>query len=630
MDNLIHLLPDPIANQIAAGEVIQRPASVVKELVENAVDAGATKIDIEIVDAGKTLIRVIDNGRGMAPMDARMAFERHATSKIRSAEDLFKLTTMGFRGEALPSIVAVSQLTLQTRTADEELGVRIDIEGSKVTSTQSVMCAVGANFSVKNLFFNIPARRKFLKSDDTEYRHILTEVQRIAAVHPTIAISLKHNDSYVLRLTPSTLKQRIVDLFGQRLNPSLLLLESETPIVQIQGFISRTDACRKRAPLQYFYVNGRYMRHPYFHRMVINAYAQLIPVGENPEYFIYLDVDPATIDVNIHPTKTEIKFEAEAEIGKLLSAVIRETLMKGATVPTIDFEEKVVDIPLYTPMDEKEMTELPIVSAQPVKLPYSAPIELPNTSLPEEFQLPDMSDWDSFYRSFEEQRVQSTPSHTPVAQQPRGLTFNEPLNNDPEESLLLPEGTPTLPSPMPLVVAGYALYNNEDQLHIVHLERAKTLVTYHSYKQNMNNRRQVSYRLLFPELLDLGVQEEAVLQRHLELLTTLGFDVAEMGGHAYAINAIPEGFPAGAEADVLLELLHDCEECEREPYEVLQDKLLLSMTYKRIQHEGIPTEPEKVQDLLQAWQQLPHRTHTPDGKLIMSLLPTQELRKRFK
>ena len=314
MSDVIRLLPDSVANQIAAGEVIQRPASVVKELVENAIDAGAHHVDVLVTDAGKTCIQVIDDGKGMSETDARLAFERHATSKIRQAADLFSLHTMGFRGEALASIAAVAQVDLRTCQEGEQLGTHICISGSKVESQEAIACSQGSNFSVKNLFFNIPARRKFLKSNQTELSNILAEFERIALVNPDVSFTLHHNDTEMLNLPAIQLRQRIMGVFGKKLNQDLLSLDIETSMVKIHGFIGKPETARKKGARQFFFANGRYMRHPYFHKAVVDAYENLIPAGEQVSYFIYFDVDPANIDVNIHPTKTEIKFENEQPI----------------------------------------------------------------------------------------------------------------------------------------------------------------------------------------------------------------------------------------------------------------------------------------------------------------------------
>ena len=320
MSDIIRLLPDSVANQIAAGEVIQRPASVIKELVENAIDAGAQHVDVLVVDAGKTSIQVIDDGKGMSETDARLSFERHATSKIREAADLFALHTMGFRGEALASIAAVAQVELRTRMEGEELGTMLTISGSKVEGQEAVSCPKGSSFSVKNLFFNVPARRKFLKSNQTELSNILTEFERIVLVNPEVSFTLHHNGAELFNLPALQLRQRIMGVFGKKINQELLSLDVDTTMVRVSGFVGKPETARKKGARQYFFVNGRYMRHPYFHKAIMDAYEQLVPVGEQVSYFIYFEVDPANIDVNIHPTKTEIKFENEQAIWQILAA----------------------------------------------------------------------------------------------------------------------------------------------------------------------------------------------------------------------------------------------------------------------------------------------------------------------
>ena len=343
MSDIIHLLPDSVANQIAAGEVIQRPASVLKELVENSIDAGATFIQIVIKDAGRTLVQVIDNGKGMSETDARMAFERHATSKIKNADDLFSLRTMGFRGEALASIAAVAQVELRTRRAEDELGVLIEVAGTRVFKQETVQCDLGTSFQVKNLFFNVPARRRFLKSDNVEKSHILNEFYRIALVNSTVTFSLFDGDEEMFHLPASNNKIRIENIFGKnskkRWQQQLLTIETSTNLGNIYGYVGKPEYAQKSA-IQYFFVNGRYMRHSYFHKAVLLAYNQMIQASESPNYFIYFDVDPQTIDVNIHPTKTEIKFENEQAFWSILTAAIKEALGKFNVVPSIDFDQE--------------------------------------------------------------------------------------------------------------------------------------------------------------------------------------------------------------------------------------------------------------------------------------------------
>ena len=368
MSDIIQLLPDSVANQIAAGEVIQRPASVVKELVENAIDAAATEIQIIIKDAGRTLIQVIDNGKGMSETDARLSFERHATSKIRSAQDLFALRTMGFRGEALASIAAIAQVELRTRRAEDEIGTSILISGSKFESQEYVACPVGANFLVKNIFFNVPARRKFLKSNQVEFGYILSEFERMALINTGIAFRLVHNEVELYNLPASNFRQRIVALFGKNLNTHLLAVDVQTSLVSVTGYIGHPESARKRNAWQYFFVNGRYMRHPYFYKAVISNYEQLLPAGEAPHYFLHIQVDPSTIDVNIHPTKTEIKFENEQPIWQILSAAVKEALGKSNAAPVIDFDtEGAPEIPI---LHNNQEVRPPQISLSPDYNPF--------------------------------------------------------------------------------------------------------------------------------------------------------------------------------------------------------------------------------------------------------------------
>ena len=370
--DIIHLLPDSVANQIAAGEVVQRPASVIKELMENAVDAGAQTIDVLMQDAGRTSIQVIDDGKGMTETDARMAFERHATSKIAKAEDLFTLRTMGFRGEALPSIAAVSQVKLTTRTAEQDLGVQLCLEGSRVVSQEVCSCPVGANFEVSNLFFNVPARRKFLKSNQTELNNIIQDFERIALVNPSVSFTLSSNGNRLMQLPAGGTLQRIVGIFGKKLGEQLLPVQVETSLVKISGFVGKPEAARKKNSTQYLFVNGRFMRHPRFHYAVMEAFAHLIPEGDQVPYFIFFQVNPANIDVNIHPTKTEIKFENEQEIWSIIVAAVRDALGKFNAVPNIDFDvEGRPEIPTYQAENLTDV-KVPRVQFNPSFNPFSS------------------------------------------------------------------------------------------------------------------------------------------------------------------------------------------------------------------------------------------------------------------
>ena len=336
--DIVHLLPDSVANQIAAGEVVQRPASVVKELMENAIDAGAKHIQVVLKNVGKAIIQVIDDGKGMSNMDARMAFERHATSKIASAQDLFSINTLGFRGEALPSIASVSEVELKTRQEEDELGTSIFIAASELKNQESVSCPKGTNISVRNLFYNIPARRKFLKSDTTELRNITNEFLRVALTNPEISFCLSNNGNVIYNLSPSGLRQRIVNIFGKSINSRLINIDCATGLVDIKGFICSPEQARKTYGEQYFFVNNRFMKHPFFHKAVTEAYSGLIGVDCIPSYFIYFTVDPSLIDINIHPTKTEIKFQNETDFFQILLAGIKEALGKFNITPPLDFD----------------------------------------------------------------------------------------------------------------------------------------------------------------------------------------------------------------------------------------------------------------------------------------------------
>lgn len=619
MDSLIKLLPDNIANQIAAGEVIQRPASVVKELVENAIDAEASEIQIIIKDAGRTLIQVIDNGKGMEPMDARMAFERHATSKIRQADDLFALTTLGFRGEALPSIAAVSHVVLQTKARGNEQGIRVVLEGSRVVANEPIACAEGANFAVKHLFFNVPARRKFLKTDDTEFRHIISAVHNVAAVHSEIAFTLLHNDQEVLRLAPATPKQRIIDLFGKRFTEQLLTINMETPLVHIRGFVSKTTATRKRGAQQYFFVNDRYMKHPYFHRMVMNAYRDLIPQGESPEYFLYFSVDPAAIDVNISPTKTEIKFEAEVDIASILYSAVREALMIGAAVPTLDFTEASsrLHIPVATPADSAHLPEPPTIS--PVvefkSRMNTTPSGLGLTRGEGENTLrkPDLSDWDKFYDSFESKRFSSEGQQEPP--------FSREIPSSPVQKVQVEQ----------LMLLGkYALFPHPQGLAIASIHRAQFRVQYERYRERMVAGGLPSQRLLFPSLVELNAKEGEEIKRYMSHFQRLGFDLSDMGQNTYTVNALPSGIEAGAEELLIKELIAECQASIKGNVEALTEGLLRQLTkFEIAQTSRAITTVEGVKELLNELLSLSDYVITPEGKRILSFMSLGELDKRF-
>ena len=615
MDSLIKLLPDHIANQIAAGEVIQRPASVVKELVENAVDAGATAIHVIIKDAGRTLIQVIDDGKGMAPMDARMAFERHATSKIRSADDLFQLTTLGFRGEALPSIAAVSEVTLQTRTADTPQGIKIVLEGSKEVTSEPVMCAVGANFQIRRLFYNVPARRKFLKSEETEFRHILGEVQNVAAVRPGIAFTLVHNDQTVLDLPAASLRERIVGLFGRsRLTGNLLPVEAESDLVTLRGFVSRTSATKKRGARQYLFANERYMRHPYFHRTIMNAYGNMIPKGEQPEYFLFLSVDPASIDVNISPTKTEIKFSEESAISSILYSAVRKVLMQGNALPSLDFTdhpEELIDIPVHRPADPALIGEPPVASPF-VEVPSAIGgfSEKPKPAS----RVPDLSGWEERNSSFESRRSAMTPKRPDLSGNFETIASSAITKSFPD---------PVLSDP-------YAVTVYDGQICLVHIRRAQFHIAYHALSHALRAGDAPSSTLLFPALIDLGAREAGLLKEYADELLLVGFDISPMGSGTYSINAVPNGIPAGTEEELLLSVLDECADTGRSSGEVLRDKIIQRIVEGRVRSAAFPASVLMAREILRQLFVLPDFLVTASGKTILSYLTPKELASRFK
>ncbi len=519
MNDVIKLLPDSVANQIAAGEVIQRPASVVKELVENAVDAGATEIQVIIRDAGRSLVQVVDNGCGMSPTDARLAFERHSTSKIRQADDLFSLHTMGFRGEALASICAVSQVDLRTMRHGDKIGTRLLINGSKVESQQPEACASGSNMMVKNLFYNVPARRKFLKKDSVEMNNIIHEFERLALVNPGVEISLVHNDVTLHRLPPANLRQRIVDLFGKQLNDKLIPVNTDTDLVQLNGFIVRPEHCRKRNALQYLFVNGRNMRHPYFHKAILQTYEGLIPADEQPTYFLNFTVDPHSIDVNIHPTKNEIKFEQEQAIRQILYAAVKETIGRFSTAPEIDFAN----------MSDDARIDIPAPGGSPRHATQYPPSG--NRSY-NPFKQQSIQNWEELYRNF--------TSAKQAALFP-DMGGEESLINDTACGSLSDSNSALSTTPAYIPIGKrYVAMADPRGLRIIDLHRAHMAVLYEHLKATLHAGETLSsQRLIFPEKVTLGTVYNPIMEELEPQLADIGFDVAPLGGGVWSVNAVP-------------------------------------------------------------------------------------------
>lgn len=626
MSDIIRLLPDSVANQIAAGEVIQRPASVIKELVENAIDAGAQHIDVLVTDAGKSSIQVIDDGKGMSETDARLSFERHATSKIREAADLFALRTMGFRGEALASIAAVAQVELRTCVEGEELGTKLVIAGSKVESQEAISCPKGSNFCVKNLFFNVPARRKFLKSNQTELSNILTEFERIALVNPNVSFTLYHNDAELFNLPAIQLRQRIMGVFGKKINQDLLSLDVDTTMVRVSGFVGRPESARKKGASQYFFVNGRYMRHPYFHKAIMDAYEHLIPVGEQVSYFIYFDVDPGNIDVNIHPTKTEIKFENEQAIWQILAAAVKETLGKFNAVPSIDFDtEGMPDIPAFE--------SSPYAGIQPPKTTYNPDYNPFNTSAvpPSSYSSKPSRDWEQLYEGLEHH---SSAQHIQKSYPDDGDYFTAASMEQPV--------TPTLYDHSEEAAMGekssqhyqfkgrFILTSVKSGLMIIDQQRAHIRILYDQYLEQITRRQGASQGMLFPDIVQFPVSEVPVLQEIMEDLSYLGFELTDLGGGSYAINGIPSGIEGLNPVELIQSMVHTAMEKGGKVKEEVQSNLALTLAKAAAIVPGQVLTNEEMNGLVDGLFAVATPNYTPDGKTVLSVLREDELEKLFK
>jgi len=614
MSDIIHLLPDSIANQIAAGEVVQRPASVVKELLENALDAGATSIQLIIKDAGRTLIQVIDNGKGMSPTDARLAFERHATSKIRTAEDLFTLTTMGFRGEALPSIAAVSHVELKTRRPEEEVGTHLVITGSRVEKQEETACPSGSNFAVKNIYFNVPARRKFLKSNETERKNILAELEKIALVNPEIEFIFIENDIEAIKYPATNLKQRIINIIGKNFNQQLISIEIETSLVKIYGFVGKPDSARKTRALQYFFVNGRYMRHPYFSKAIMTAFEPLIQPGEYPHYFIYFEVSPDSIDVNIHPTKTEIKFENEQPIWQILAATVKEALGKFNEVPTIDFDTTdAVDIPIYSGSGNAPR---PQVNVNPAYNPFKTS---GGGSGSTGYNRPQFN-WEELYKGFEKE------SETRAADNITTDNLRSGLFQSKDEEISSNESS----SVHYQYKNRYILTSVKSGLMMIDQRRAHVRILFDRFIGNIRQKKGISQRILFPEIIEFSASESAMVPYLLEDIEAVGFDLSNLGNNSYAINGIPSELENINSSELIHNMVSKSIETGSDIKDEIQESIALSMAYAAAIPYGKTLTQEEITDIVNRLFASTSHLYTPDGKLIISVINDTELEKRFR
>ena len=587
MEGKVKVLSQAVASQIAAGEVVNRPASVVKELVENAVDAGADNIRIIITDAGRTSIQVIDNGCGMIPDDARLAFERHATSKIRESDDLYSLTTFGFRGEALPSIAAVAEVELRTRTKESDTGTMVLIKASEVEQEEPCVSPVGSSFTVRNLFYNVPARRKFLKSNQTEFGHILTEIERVAIAHPEVAIELTHQGEQVLSLPVSPIKQRIINLFGRKMNEALLPVDVQTSMVSVSGFCSNLDNVKGRGAKQFFFVNGRFMRHPYFHKAVLSAYENLVPEGDQPSYFLFLTVPADTIDVNIHPTKTEIKFQDEQVIWKILMAAVKESVGKFEQMPTIDFDTAdMPDIPIY---DDSRPAVQPKVEVNTSFNPFagSRTESRPSRS--------NTDNWSKLYGEVIDHKIsEGTIPYQPAA-----------------ESLIQPEEQPLRPFQY---ADRYILVESEQGLMIVDQHRAHVRVLYERFLADAKAHGAASQGLLFPEMFQLSQVDAAAFSELKPRFAALGFDISDMGRGAIAVQGVPSGMEGQDYERLITDMIADLRINPTQE----EDRQLESMALAMARKAAIPagrhlSEPE-MQELVRSLKSCSMPSRTPDAK----------------
>ncbi len=614
--DIVHLLPDSVANQIAAGEVVQRPASVVKELMENAIDAGARHIQVILKNVGKTVIQVIDDGKGMSPMDARMAFERHATSKISSAQDLFSIQTLGFRGEALPSIASVAEVELKTKQEEDELGSCIFIAASELKSQESVNTSKGTNISVKNLFYNIPARRKFLKSDTTELRNITTEFQRVALTHPETAFSLSNNGTPLYDLPVSGLRQRIVNIFGKTINARLLNIECSTGLADIKGYIGSPEQARKTYGEQFFFVNNRFMKHPFFHKAVMEAYSGLLPNDCIPSYFIYFTVDPALIDVNIHPTKTEIKFQNETDFFQILTASIKEALGKFNITPPLDFDTE--GKPDYTPPVSSETPYVPQIHYNPGYNPFhyttdkitpaDSDFEKPKATFPATRKVP--ANWDILFDGIQEKE-------------------------EAQQTLI-----PGMSAPVHPILAAASCYFQikgryivaavQSGLLLVDQKRAHERILFDKYLDQLSARKTAGQKNMFPDILELSVNDFLLIGELLKDLEYLGFELNVSGKNCYAIQATPPDLSYSHAKEILIELIEHYKNTEGNIRKKMHERVVLAFAKAAAINYNTPLEYEEMKEMIEKLFNCKHYHFTADGKTIIHILKYEDVNSWFK
>ena len=620
MSDIIQLLPDSVANQIAAGEVIQRPASVVKELVENAIDAGASNINVIIVDAGRTSIQVIDDGKGMSETDARLSFERHATSKIRKADDLFSLHTMGFRGEALASIAAVAQIDLKTRMEGEDLGTQLTISGSRFVGQEPCACPVGSNFMVENLFFNVPARRKFLKSNTTELNNIITAFERIVLVYPQISFTLHSNGTELFNLRSCSYRQRIVEVFGKRLNQDLLPIGVDTSLCRIHGFVGKPESARKKVLQQYFFVNERYMKHAYFHKAVMTAFDRLIPQGEQIPYFLYFEVPAENIDVNIHPTKTEIKFENEQAIWQILLASVKEAVGKFNDVPSIDFDtEGKPDIPVFNPNGS---TSAPKISFNPQYNPFKQSSQPQRTTNTE--------GWESLYAGLDTNT--ETPQtdlfgqeDTPIGNVDNGETIISSVATAPDATAMIEDKSPTHYQ----YKGSYIMTAVKSGLMIINQHRAHVRILYEAYLRQLSEHKVHSQKVLFPEMVQFSVSDSVILEHILPEMTEMGFQLDNLGGGSYAVNGVPAGIEGLNAVTLITDMVAAAIQSGTHVKEEIDHVLALSLARNAAIPQGQVLSNSEMESIVNELFACSNVNYTPSGTPIIAIMQQHDIEHLF-
>lgn len=656
MNDIIQLLPDSVANQIAAGEVIQRPASVIKELVENSIDAGATLINVVCVDSGRTSIQVTDNGKGMSETDARLSFERHATSKIRQADDLFNLHTMGFRGEALASIAAVAQVELRTRRPDDDLGTALTIAGSRFVSQEPVQCPVGCNFTISNLFYNVPVRRKFLKSNTTELNNIVTAFERIALVYPDVAFTLYNNQTELYNLKAGGLRQRIVDVIGKKINQHLLPIDIDTTMCKISGFVGKPESARKKGARQFFFVNGRYMKHPYFHKAIMTAYERLVPEGEQIPYFIYFTVNPTDIDVNIHPTKTEIKFENEQTVWQILTAAVRDAVGMFNDVTAIEFDtEGQPDIPALSAMPQADISA-PKVQYNPAYNPFNESSAQRSSAAPD--------NWEQLYEglSSAHSRQQSAPSlfgndtggviqsRSNVANKPfadngivlsKGFSKPDGLNAESAEFNALSADTDMLSAstePSPLEEKSpthyqykgrYIMTSVKSGLMIIDQYRAHTRILYEGYIEQMQKRRPSLQKPLFPDTIHFSASDKVVVEAVMPELQNIGFELTPNEEGDYTITAVPSGLDGLDYVALVQDLVASAREKTTSAIDDINHSIALELARNAAVTYGQVLTNAEMENIVNSLFACSNFSYTPDGKKILTMLRQTDLEQLF-